>query len=374
MERRRWAGDTSTLSTPRILPDAHAEGASGGDTGRMTVFVATSVGEALDALTASKPPEILAGGTDLMVEVNFGRRRPDAIVSIGRIASLRRWRCSGEGDASADGEPPEQRELDVDGVRSAGVVEVGAGVTYRQMTEEALAGLVPALAQAARTVGSPQIRNAGTLGGNLATASPAGDTLPVLLALDAEVVVARADGSRLLPVRELVLGPKRSALAPGELIVAARLPARFGHQEFVKVGTRNAMVIATASVALVVSWEPLDVRVALGSVGPTPLRVPAAEDYACARLDAASGELRGGRADLERFAELVRAAARPIDDHRSSARYRRHAVGVCAERALHRAMRSRQVTLGAGGDRVRVGAQMLPEGESPSEGARWATS
>jgi CO/xanthine dehydrogenase FAD-binding subunit len=242
------------------------------------------------------------------------------------------------------------------------------------MTEAPLAQLLPALAQAARTVGSPQIRNVGTLGGNLATASPAGDTLPVLLALDAEVVVASASGSRVLPVRELLLGPKRSALAPGELLVAARLPAGFGHQEFVKVGTRNAMVIATASVALVVSWEPLDVRVALGSVGPTPLRVRAAEDFACERLDPATGELRGARADLSRFAELVRAGARPIDDHRSSARYRRHAVGVGAARALERAMLARRGSLGADAECVRAELASTAERSAPSEGASCATN
>ena len=130
------------------------------------------------------------------------------------------------------------------------------------------------MAQAARTVGSPQIRNAGTIGGNLGTASPAGDTLPVLVALGATVEVASATARRALPIGEFLTGPKSTALVPGELIVSVRVPVAGGPQEYLKVGVRNAMVIAVASVAMVVDRDAGTVGVGLGSVGPTALSAP----------------------------------------------------------------------------------------------------
>ena len=189
-------------------------------------------------------------------------------------------------------------------------------------------------------MGSPQIRNAATLGGNLATASPAGDTLPVLAALDAEVELRSVDGTRRLALDEFVVGVKANALVPGELIVAIRVPVLDGPQEFLKVGTRNAMVIAVTSLALVVDQPGRTVRVALGSVAPVPVRAVEAEVLAAERLD--FDGLTAPDADLvDRFADLVADAARPIDDHRSSAAYRRHAVGVLARRALARAFSGR---------------------------------
>jgi CO/xanthine dehydrogenase FAD-binding subunit len=207
-----------------------------------------------------------------------------------------------------------------------------------------LAELLPGLAQAARTVGSPQIRNAGTLGGNIATASPAGDTLPVLSALDATIVVASRSERRSLALDELIVGPKRTSLRPGEIIVEVRLPARFGTQEFLKIGTRNAMVIAVASTAVVLDWESRSVRCALGSVGPVVIRATQAEQLMASAIDWPERSL-SERGAIGEFASLVRAAARPIDDHRSSAAYRRHAVGVCAARALERALANSGVTI-----------------------------
>jgi len=207
------------------------------------------------------------------------------------------------------------------------------------MLEPPLAALSPGLAQAARTVGSPQIRNAGTIGGNVGTASPAGDTLPVLAALDAVVELAHADGRRELPMTEFIVGPKRTTLRPGELITAVRIPAVAGAQEYLKVGVRNAMVIAVASVALSVDSERQMIGVGLGSVGPVPLRAPEAEAWAAERIDWSSGQL-SDPADTARFGELVAAASSPIDDHRSTAAYRRHAVTVLAARALTRAVRA----------------------------------
>ena len=278
----------------------------------MPVTIARTLNAACAALAADPGALVLAGGTDLMVEVNRGGRTVGDVVVIDRVPELQGW--DREGD----------------------VLRLGASLTYAEMADPALASLVPALAQAARTVGSPQIRAAGTIGGNLATASPAGDTLPVLAALDAEVEIRSHQGHRTVPLDEFVIGVKANDLAPGELIAAVRVPVLDGPQEFLKVGPRNAMVISVASLALVVDRVGRTVRVGLGSVAPVPLRAIEAEVMIAARLDWV-----GGRSptihDVERFAELVADATRPIDDHRGSADYRRHSVGVLARRALVRA-------------------------------------
>lgn len=274
----------------------------------MTVTAPTSLADALAALADEPASLVLAGGTDLMVQVNEGHRRP------------------GPGPVLALAGVPELRAVE----RRGDELVVGALVTYTELLAEPTAALAPALAQAARTVGSPQIRNAGTIGGNLGTASPAGDTLPVLVALGAMVEVSSVGARRTLPIGEFLTGPKSTALAPGELIVGVRVPVARGPQEYLKVGVRNAMVIAVASVAMVVDRDAGTVGVGLGSVGPTAL--PARD--ACAWLieqpdwtdDAIAGE----------FATRVADAARPIDDHRGRASYRRHAVGVMARRALRR--------------------------------------
>jgi CO/xanthine dehydrogenase FAD-binding subunit len=277
----------------------------------MSVLLPTSIDEAVSAL-ADPEVQVLAGGTDFMVEVNAGHRRPQVVLSVARIPELRRWERMGDW------------------------VRLGATVTYTQMLDPVLAELSPALAQSARTVGSPQIRNAGTIGGNLATSSPAGDTLPVLAALEAVIEVAGPTGARDVAVGEFVTGPKRNSLCPGELIVAVRLPIVRGHQEYRKVGVRNAMVIAVASLALTVDADRRRVRCALGSVGPVPLRAHEAESWLEGRVD--WDHLRvAERADVRRFGQLVADAARPIDDHRSTAAYRRHAVGVLAARAAGQA-------------------------------------
>jgi CO/xanthine dehydrogenase FAD-binding subunit len=216
---------------------------------------------------------------------------------------------------------------------------IGAATTYTDLLDAEVARHAPALAASARTVGSPQIRNAGTLGGNLATASPAGDTLPVLVALDARVEIAGRDGRRTLPVSELLTGPKRTTLSPTELIVAVRVPRWRGPQDYLKVGVRNAMVIAVASLAFAIDFDRRRVGIGLGSVGPTPLAAPAAAEWLTGRLDWNRGgiELRDP-ADIEQFGRVVAQAAQPIDDHRSTATYRRHAIDVLARRALRRAL------------------------------------
>jgi len=198
---------------------------------------------------------------------------------------------------------------------------------------------VRALAQASRSVGSPQIRNRGTLGGNLGTASPAGDTLPVLAVHDAEVLLAAAGGrARVLRWNEFQTGVKRTAIAPDELIIGARWRVLLGPQSFSKVGTRSAMVISVASLCLALDPVERQVRVALGSVAPTVIRAPDAEALAAEALaragawDEPAAPPPDGTA--EAFAERVAAAATPIDDVRGTARYRRRAVEVLARRAL----------------------------------------
>lgn len=277
----------------------------------MSVAVPTTLAEALAAVAAAPLATVVAGGTDLMVEVNSGHRSVADVVVVNRVAELRTWRHEGPS------------------------LYLGAGVTWSQIEQSPIAEWVPALAQAARTVGSPQIRHAGTVGGNLGTCSPAGDGLPVLAALDAVVHLVSAEGERSLPFAEYMVGPKRTARRPGELIAGVTVPVLRGWQGYSKVGVRNAMVIATASVALVTDADAGTVRIALGSVGPTILRCPDAEAFAAEQVDFAAG--RVSAAAVAGFAERARAAARPIDDHRSSADYRRHAVGVLAGRLLRRA-------------------------------------
>jgi CO/xanthine dehydrogenase FAD-binding subunit len=246
------------------------------------------------------------------VALNFDRARPQAILDLTRVAELRDW---GTDD---------------------GRLRVGAGVTYTRLIEE-LGERLPGLAIASRTVGSPQIRNRGTVGGNLGTASPAGDGLPPLYVSDADVELASATGTRRLPVAEFVTGPKRQAARDDELIAAFHLPAATGAQQFAKIGTRNAMVIAVCSLSLAVWPERRVVCACIGSAGPTPIRAGEAEAFIAGVLDEerlweGRGPLSG--AALERFGELVAAAAAPIDDVRGSAAYRRHALGVLARRLL----------------------------------------
>ena len=274
----------------------------------MRVTVARSLEEALEDPAAT----FLAGGTDLMVAINFGRERPEHVVSIRDLAEL--------------------QELSV-GDR----VVCGGGVTYTRLVEALGAG-DRAMVEAARTVGSPQIRNAGTIGGNLGTCSPAGDTLPVLAALDARVRLRSAAGTRTVPFAAFMFGPRRSERRPGELVEAVEWDGAGSSQAFLKVGTRNAMVIAVASLAMVVDRSRKAVRVALGSVGPTILRSPEAEALAAGLFEESGWErpLRVSEAAAAEFGAKVAAAARPIDDVRGSAAYRRHVVAVMAARALAR--------------------------------------
>jgi len=271
-----------------------------------------SWGEALELKAAHPEAVPIAGGTDLMVELNFDRIRPAAILDLERIAELGEW-------------GPDEGRL-----------RVGAGVTYTRLIAE-LADRLPGLAIASRTVGSPQIRNRGTVGGNLGTSSPAGDGLPPLFAGDAEVEVASIGGSRRIPVQEFVTGPKRNCLRPDELIAAFRIAPADGPQQFAKIGTRNAMVIAVCSLALDVSREQRTVTACIGSAGPTPIRAADAERFIAGVLDEHGlwdSPAPISDAALTRFGELVELAARPINDVRGTAAYRHPALRVLAQRTL----------------------------------------
>jgi CO/xanthine dehydrogenase FAD-binding subunit len=278
----------------------------------LDILQPATLSEALDMRAAHPDAVALAGGTDLMVELNFDRLRPPAVLDLTRVPELREW-------------APEDGRL-----------RVGAGVSYTRIIDE-LGARLPGLAIASRTVGSLQIRNRGTVGGNLATASPAGDGLPPLYTSDAAVELTSVRGTRRVPVAEFVTGPKRTALAPDELITAFVLPPAAGPQQFAKVGTRNAMVIAVCSVSLALWPEERRVATCIGSAGPMPLPAPEADAFIAGVLEehdywASHAPLPD--VALARFGELAGQAARPIDDVRGTAAYRRHAVGVMARRTL----------------------------------------
>jgi CO/xanthine dehydrogenase FAD-binding subunit len=261
------------------------------------------------AIKAEHPEALpLWGGTDVMVEMNFARARPEAILDLTRVQELTRWD------------------------RDDGDLRVGAGVTYTRAIDE-LSGALPGLAIASRTVGSPQIRNRGTIGGNLGSSSPAGDALPPLYASGARVEVASRYGSREIPIEDFITGPKRNTLQPDELIAAFHMPAARGGQQFAKIGTRNAMVIAVCSFALALDDEARTVGTCLGSAAPTPRRAHEAEQFIAQELDWDARAPIEPKA-LDRFGELVAQAASPIDDQRGSAAYRRHALSVLARRTL----------------------------------------
>ncbi|AYY11880.1 xanthine dehydrogenase family protein subunit M [Actinobacteria bacterium YIM 96077] len=261
------------------------------------------------AVKAAHPEALaLAGGTDVMVELNFDRTRPASLLDLTGVDDLAHWALDGD------------------------VLRLGAGVTYSRVVDE-LGFALPGLATASRTVGSPQIRNRGTIAGNLGSASPAGDAHPALLAAGAEVEVESVRGVRHVPVAEFFAGPKRHVLEPDELIKAILVRPASGPQEFAKIGTRNAMVIAVCSFGLALHPHARRVGTGIGSAAATPRRALDAERFVSEELDwQGRGPLPDGVA--RRFGELVAHAAEPIDDGRGTARYRVHALAVMARRTL----------------------------------------
>ncbi len=260
----------------------------------MDVLTPRTLDDALQLKAEQPAARFIQGGTDVLVEINFDRSRPPALINLNEVAELRGF------------------------VRENGSLVLGSGVTYAELMQPPLATALPALAEAARTVGSPQIRNRGTLGGNLGTASPAGDALPPLLVESAQIEIASVRGRRTLPLGDFLVGPKRNALEPDELVVSIRIEPSGARQTFMKVGPRNAMVIAVCSLALSVDRERGELRAAFGSAGPV------------------TGLVTAPLGEAERFPDAVAAAASPIDDVRGTAAYRRHALRVLTGRALER--------------------------------------
>jgi CO/xanthine dehydrogenase FAD-binding subunit len=268
--------------------------------------------EALETRAAHPGCVPIFGGTDVMVDLNFDRERPAAIVDLTKVPEIQDW---GEED---------------------GRLRIGAGVTYTRIIAE-LGNTLPGLAMASRTVGSPQIRNRGTVGGNLGTASPAGDALPPLYASDAEVELASSSGTRRVPVTDFITGPKRNILEPNELIAAFYIPEAEGPQQYSKIGTRNAMVIAVCAFGLALHPRQRKVGTCVGSAAPTPVRAAEAEGFIEGVLEEQGlwdSREEIGEPAMVRFGEMVEAVTSPISDVRGTAAYRTHAVGVLARRTL----------------------------------------
>jgi CO/xanthine dehydrogenase FAD-binding subunit len=283
----------------------------------------TSLDDAFRILAAARtdagsdaPIRPMAGATDLLVQITGELGPPPA-----RVLDL--WRLD------------ELRGIHVD----AGALVLGALTTYTEIRHSALCReIAPALVEAAATIGAAQIQNRGTIGGNIANASPAGDTLPVLLAMDASVVVGSARGEREVAATAFWPAYRRTALAPDELVLRVRLPIVPGREvRFRKVGTRRAQAISKMVLAIAWRDEPdetevgprvwRDVRLGLGSVAPTPIRARATERV-----------LEGSRPTPEtadRAAQALAGEVKPIDDVRSTADYRR----AVTSRVLHRLIR-----------------------------------
>jgi CO/xanthine dehydrogenase FAD-binding subunit len=279
----------------------------------MAVIVAKELNTALAALREHRDARLIQGGTDLMVEINFNHVKPTTMISLRDVASLRTIRRD-----------------------QPGTLSIGSGVPYSVIEGEPVLTDIPALAQAARTVGSPQIRAAGSLGGNLGTCSPAGDTLPVMFALDAMIHLNTLDSSRIVSIHDFMTGVKRSVRQHDEIITSIDFPIINGWQGYSKVGVRNAMVISVASACLVADHENANVRIALGSVGPTIIRCREAEAWLKSTQDLSAGQSISIDVANE-FGRRAAGESSPIDDHRSTAQYRRHAISVLASRLLRKA-------------------------------------
>ncbi|HIE38677.1 MAG TPA: 2Fe-2S iron-sulfur cluster binding domain-containing protein [Anaerolineae bacterium] len=274
-----------------------------------TYYTPTSVEETLRLLAEHRPEAcLIAGGTDLLVELRQGVRRAPVLIDVSRVPGL-----DGIG-------------LEEDTLRLGPLVTHNRLVASQPVAERAFP-----LAQAAWSVGGPAIRNRGTLGGNLITASPANDTIPPLWALGATVVLQSVRGRRILAFPEFYQGVRRVDMAPDEMLVEVRVPVMASNEQgvFLKLGLRRALAISLVNAAVVLRFEDgviTRARIALGSVAPTVVRAPEAEGVLVA------GPLT--EEQVERAADLAAEAAVPIDDIRAGADYRRRMVRVLVRRAL----------------------------------------
>ncbi|MEG3630069.1 FAD binding domain-containing protein [Streptomyces poriticola] len=285
------------------------------------VTLPATLDEAVAALTAMPAAVPVAGGTDLMTSVNSGQLRPAALVGLGRISEIRGWQYQ-DGHAL-----------------------LGAGLTHARMGRPDFAALIPALAAAARAAGPPHIRNAGTLGGNIASAAPTGDALPVLAALEATLIVASPGGARReIPVSHLLAGME--LLRPGELIGFVRVPLLHAPQVFLKATGRTGPGRAIASVALVLDPARRGVRCAVGAIAPLPLRPLDAEQWVGGLIDWDNDRAIVPEA-VHAFGEYVAAACipdpAPAEDGSAgqlppAVLHLRRTVAALARRALGRAL------------------------------------
>ncbi len=268
------------------------------------------------ALLARQGARALAGGTDIIVQVRENRRDAELLVDLKKVPELNALRFDGK----------------------EGLILGAAVPCYRVAEHAEVRRHYPGLAEAAGLIGGVQIQSRASVGGNLCNASPAADSIPALIALGAEAVVAGPSGTRrAVPVESFCTGPGRTVLVPGEVLVHLRLPPPAPHSSsaYLRFIPRNEMDIAVVGAGVALTLDDkrstcVSARVALAAVAPTPLLVPEA--------GAALAGTALAEADLERAAALAKVAARPISDMRGSADYRRHLVGVLVRRALRAAL------------------------------------
>lgn len=283
----------------------------------LSVVVPESVDEAVEALARWGPEaRVIAGGTDLVVELKEGRRTPAVLVDINRLEELRGVRVEGRTPARAEDEDKPGS------VAQGDMVWIGALATHAEVAaSRVVRAAAPLLADACARVGSPQIRGRGTIGGNLCTASPAGDVIPPLFCLEASVDVRGPRGVRSVDVESFFVGPKRSALAPDEMVLGVRFRALGpGHVSFFrKLGQRKSLAISVVSVAFAARRSASgafdEARVSFGAVAPTVVRARTVEKA-----------LRGKKLDAGGARYVSRLAFRdvvPITDIRGSQAYRR---------------------------------------------------
>ena len=269
----------------------------------------SSLSELLDLLEEGIPDTcLLAGGTDLLVEYRSGARKIGRLIRLSHLSELQDLQCED------------------------GRIKLGAALTHRTVERSSLLReMVPFLVQAAQSIGSPQVRNLGTIGGNLVTASPAADLAPPLLVLEAQLTLKKKSSSREIPLSSFFGGPKRTLLDPQEVVteISFALPPENCYQIFYKLGKRNAMAISIASLAALAQAQRgflREIKIAVGSVASTPLRLLHTEEL-----------LQGERLTQALLKEASRRAQEevsPISDIRGSAEYRREMVGVLLEKAL----------------------------------------
>jgi CO/xanthine dehydrogenase FAD-binding subunit len=271
-----------------------------------------TVAEAVDALARRPGAAYVAGGTELMPDLLWRTASPAGFVSLRRVTGLRRVDVHGD------------------------VVRIGAGATIADLA--AVAGVVPGLARAAESLGTPLVRTQATVGGNVMSALPFRNLLPVLLAIGARLELAGAGGVQAEPFEGFVVAPGRTRAAAGELLTAVLVPPATGYQDYVKVGPRNAQFVATASAAIAVGAAG-GVRFGFGNAADVPLRLPAADEVATQALAAGPGAAEA----LGELADVVSRGVDPPADHVASAEYRRHALGVLARRLLERAIGERAI-------------------------------